>query len=221
VIRDSDDRRTLDLFPGTPRDPEAIPLPTTPGGFGLILADPPWRWTPWSWATGSSRAAENHYGTDPLDVIKALPMPAIAARNCALVLWAISSMLPQALEVMDCWKFTYKTGAVWVKESIGKGYWWRQRHELLLLGIKGKVPAPPPGSASRPSSMPRVAGIPKSRKRSPACWKSCFPINRGSSSTPESSGLTGLSGGMKPPGSPAFPPPHRLRGFPRGVNNYA
>ena len=56
-------------------------------------------------------------------------------------------MLPQALDVMEAWGFTYKSQAVWVKHKAGTGFWFRGRHELLLLGTKGKVPAPAPGDS--------------------------------------------------------------------------
>jgi N6-adenosine-specific RNA methylase IME4 len=52
---------------------------------------------------------------------------------------------------MKAWGFVPNTGAVWVKESDGMGYWFRNRHELLLLGVKGKPPAPLP--QNRPSSV--------------------------------------------------------------------
>ncbi len=58
--------------------------------------------------------------------------------------WAVSSLLPQALEVMAAWGFTYKTSLVWVKPSIGLGAWVRHRHEHLLLGCKGRFCVPEP-----------------------------------------------------------------------------
>jgi N6-adenosine-specific RNA methylase IME4 len=54
-------------------------------------------------------------------------------------------MLPQALEVMAAWGFTYKSQFVWVKPAIKLGFWVRTRHELLLIGTRGEVPAPAPG----------------------------------------------------------------------------
>ena len=45
---------------------------------------------------------------------------------------------------MAAWGFTYKTNLVWVKPSIGLGKWARNRHELLLLGKRGKQAAPDP-----------------------------------------------------------------------------
>ena len=37
--------------------------------FGVILADPEWRFEPWSRTTGMDRAADNHYPTSALNVI--------------------------------------------------------------------------------------------------------------------------------------------------------
>jgi N6-adenosine-specific RNA methylase IME4 len=42
--------------------------------------------------------------------------------------------------------FTYKTCAVWSKDRIGTGYWFRNKHEILLVGTRGKVPAPAMGT---------------------------------------------------------------------------
>ncbi len=44
---------------------------------------------------------------------------------------------------MDAWGFTYKTHAVWDKEKIGQGYWFRGQHEDLLVGVKGEMKPPP------------------------------------------------------------------------------
>jgi N6-adenosine-specific RNA methylase IME4 len=59
-------------------------------------------------------------------------------------------MLPDALEVMAAWGFAYRTNFVWAKDRVGTGYWNRNQHELLLVGVKGGVPAPAPG-AQQPS----------------------------------------------------------------------
>jgi hypothetical protein len=34
---------------------------------------------------------------------------------------------------------------IWLKPKLGTGFWLRNRHESLLIGVKGKVPAPAPG----------------------------------------------------------------------------
>lgn len=112
--------------------------------YGVIYADPPWRFDPRSRKTGLDRAADNHYATMTTEDICALRVP--AAEDATLFLWATMPMLLQALEVMKAWEFSYKSGFVWVKEQIGTGYWARNKHELLLIGTRGKVVAPAPGS---------------------------------------------------------------------------
>lgn len=91
-------------------------------------------------------AADNHYATSELDVIKALDVPSIAAKDCVLWLWATVPMLPQALEVMAAWGFNYQSQFAWNKDRAGIGYWNRNQHELLLVGTRGDVPAPAPGT---------------------------------------------------------------------------
>jgi N6-adenosine-specific RNA methylase IME4 len=88
-----------------------------------------------------------------LEAIKTLPVAKVAAKDCILFLWSPAPLLPEALEVLKAWGFQYKTCAVWVKDSIGPGHWFRQQHELLLLGTKGDIPVPEP--ENRPSSLIR------------------------------------------------------------------
>lgn len=111
--------------------------------YNVIYADPPWRFEPYSRETGMDRAADNHYATMETAEIAALPAP--AAKDCVLFLWATNPMLPQALDVMAAWGFAYKTNIAWAKDKIGTGYWTRNKHELLLIGTRGDVPAPAPG----------------------------------------------------------------------------
>jgi N6-adenosine-specific RNA methylase IME4/ParB-like chromosome segregation protein Spo0J len=111
--------------------------------YGVIYADPPWRFEPYSRDSGMDRAADNHYETIALEDIKAMAVP--AADDCVLFMWATAPMLPEALEVMTAWGFTYKSHCIWLKDRIGTGYWFRNEHELLLIGTRGSVPAPAPG----------------------------------------------------------------------------
>jgi N6-adenosine-specific RNA methylase IME4 len=111
--------------------------------YGVIYADPPWRFEPRSRITGMDRAADNHYPTMTVDDICAIKPP--AAPDCALFMWATAPMLLEALDVIDAWGFTYKTHLVWVKDRVGTGYWVRSQHELLLIATRGNVPAPAPG----------------------------------------------------------------------------
>jgi len=77
------------------------------------------------------------------DDICALEVP--AADNAVLFLWATVPMLLEALAVMRAWGFTYKSHCVWAKGRAGTGYWFRNAHELLLVGTRGSIPAPAPG----------------------------------------------------------------------------
>jgi N6-adenosine-specific RNA methylase IME4 len=114
--------------------------------FGVILADPEWKFVPWSEETGSDRSAANHYATSTVEQIKSRDVASIAADDCVLALWATVPMLRHAFEVMEAWGFEYRSHCVWLKNKAGTGYWFRVDHELLLIGVKGEVPAPAPGT---------------------------------------------------------------------------
>jgi hypothetical protein len=124
-----------------------LALPTKQYGVGL--ADPGWRFEPYSRITGMDRAADNHYATSPVEQIKALAVPSIMARDSVMFLWATVPMLTQALEVLVAWGFTYKSNIAWVKNRagnhIGTGYWSHNEHEHLLIGTRGEIPALAPG----------------------------------------------------------------------------
>jgi N6-adenosine-specific RNA methylase IME4 len=113
--------------------------------YGVIVADPEWRFEPYSRETGMDRAADNHYPTSITEMIAERDVPSIAADDCVLFLWATVPMLRDALRVMETWGFEYKSHAIWDKIHIGTGYWFRNRHELLLVGTKGNIPAPAMG----------------------------------------------------------------------------
>ena len=55
-------------------------------------------------------------------------------------------MLQDALEWMARYRFEYRSHCVWMKDQQGTGYWFRNQHELLLVGVRGEVPAPAPGT---------------------------------------------------------------------------
>ena len=113
--------------------------------YGVIYADPEWAFEFYAESGKNIGSPDNHYPTSSIEEIKARDVPSIAAPNCILFLWATAPLLPQQIEVMRAWGFDYKTHAVWVKDRAGIGFWFRNRHELLLVGTKGSVPAPVPG----------------------------------------------------------------------------
>jgi len=55
------------------------------------------------------------------------------------------------MRLIEAWGFTYKTHGVWDKQKIGMGYWFRGRHELLLVATRGK--ASPPAENKRKQSI--------------------------------------------------------------------
>lgn len=109
--------------------------------YPVLYADPPWRY---DFSKSASRKIENQYPTMSIEDIALLPVP--AAANAVLFLWATAPKLQEALQVMAAWRFTYKSNAIWDKEIIGMGYWFRGQHELLLVGTKGKFSPPQPSS---------------------------------------------------------------------------
>jgi len=123
------------------------PAPTLPN---LVLADPPWRY---DFAETDSRQIENQYPSATVDEI--ISHKPDTEQDCVLLMWATVAKLREAFEVMDGWGFEYKTHAVWDKEKIGMGYWFRGQHELLIVGTKGKMS--PPEQADRVSSVFREA----------------------------------------------------------------
>ena len=124
-----------------------------PGGaFNVIYADPPWTFQTWS-DEGKDRSPEKHYDCMSLADVRALPVPDIAAEDCALFLWVTDPLLIEAFKLIEAWGFTYKTVAFhWAKLNksaprllftvpdffTGMGYWTRANPELCLLATKGK-----------------------------------------------------------------------------------
>lgn len=112
----------------------------------LVLADPPWRY---DFAETDNRQIENQYPSATVEEI--CDMTPKTQPNAVVFMWATVAKLQEAFEVMSAWGFDYKTSAVWDKEKIGMGYWFRGQHELLLVGTKGKFS--PPEQEARVSSV--------------------------------------------------------------------
>jgi N6-adenosine-specific RNA methylase IME4 len=110
------------------------------GVFDLIYADPPWRY---DFPVTASREIENHYQTLTVPEIAALDIASIAAKDAVLFLWATAPKVPEALQVAERWGFAYRTCAVWDKEIMGMGHWFRGMHELLFVCAKGEPTTPP------------------------------------------------------------------------------
>ncbi|QYK42846.1 MAG: DNA methyltransferase [Paracoccaceae bacterium] len=112
------------------------------GGFGLIMADPPWSYAMRS-DKGYAKAPEGQYRTMSVEAISRLPVELLAAPDCVLWLWAVNPQLPQALAVMEAWGFAFKTAGHWAKvtksgkQTFGTGYILRCAGEPFLIGTRG------------------------------------------------------------------------------------
>lgn len=124
------------------------------GHFKVVLADPPWAFRTFQRDDAiPQRAEEQHYSAMSLDDLKALPVADLADEDCVLLMWVTWPVLPQALELIEAWGFTYKTcGFDWMKAradqiemfrddgdvQMGMGYWTRSNTEPCLLATRGK-----------------------------------------------------------------------------------
>ena len=119
--------------------------------YAVILADSEWKFETWSEKGLDATSADNHYPTSVLDDIKKRDVPSIAAKDCVLFSWTTVPFLQQALEVMTAWGFKYVSHFAWHKRyksesQAGTGYWNCNKHELLLIGTRGHIPAPAEGT---------------------------------------------------------------------------
>jgi N6-adenosine-specific RNA methylase IME4 len=127
---------------GTVSDLET--LATQGKRFPVILVDAPWDFELRNQVPFYQRAL--HYDRQTIEQIKALPVNFLAADNCALFLWGVWNRLPDILEVIAAWGFTYKTaGFIWVKTNksgddlfMGMGKYTRANSEPCFLATKGK-----------------------------------------------------------------------------------
>lgn len=115
--------------------------------YNVIYVDPPWKYSAYNGNQDSRiSTAENHYPVMSMKELKQLDVGGLACPDyCYLFLWATFPCLPEAIELMKHWGFTYKTVAFnWVKRTkkgdkwfFGIGYYTRSNSEICLLGVKG------------------------------------------------------------------------------------
>ena len=116
-----------------------------PRKYRAILVDVPWHFKNYS-RKGEAKNPKQHYECMDLQSIRRLPISGLAHPDgCALISWATAPLLPEAIEVMEAWGFTYKSAGAWAKQSstgkkwaFGTGYCYRSAAEFWLLGTIGK-----------------------------------------------------------------------------------
>jgi N6-adenosine-specific RNA methylase IME4 len=139
----------------------------------VLYVDCPWRFQPYSRETGMDRAPENHYPTMTLEQLLDLPVDKVTADDCVVFFWVTAPMMMEAIYVLNAWNFLdlrpfgpdgkllrgedgnlvdfkpnsrYVSQQVWGKDRIGTGYWFRNKHEILFVCVRGDIPAPTPGT---------------------------------------------------------------------------
>ena len=108
--------------------------------FRVVVADPPWQFRD----KLGKRGADAHYQTMALHRLKRMRLPPIAD-DAALYMWRLSSMIPEAYELVDAWGFKHKTEIVWRKLTTKGRRWFclghyiRGEHETCIVATRGKI----------------------------------------------------------------------------------
>lgn len=140
--------------------------------YGAIIADPPWAYANYS-VKGQGKGAAGQYACmSPAD-LRALPVNMLAAPDCALFMWGTFPMMPDALDLMKAWGFTFKSGGAWAKQSstgekwaFGTGYIFRAAAEFYIVGtigspkvqsrsVRNLIAAPVRGHSRKPDDLHR------------------------------------------------------------------
>jgi N6-adenosine-specific RNA methylase IME4 len=111
-------------------------LAVRPGRYRTLVLDPPWPWD-----MGGSRDLD--YASMSLEAIAALPVPAWAEDYAHCYLWSTNAHLTHACVFMARWGFVQKTVLTWRKPHGGLGYFFRNRTEHCLFGVRGHLETKP------------------------------------------------------------------------------
>ena len=87
--------------------------------YKTIMLDPPWDIN-----QKGKLGAINHYNLMTLDQIRNLPIPE----------------LPEAIQLIKDWGFTYRNSFYWIKPRLGLGVYLRNASETVLFATRGKAP---------------------------------------------------------------------------------
>ena len=113
--------------------------------YSTVLVDPPWQFQNRTGKIAPEHRRLSRYATLNFDQIMALPISEIIGEVAHLYLWVPNALLPQGLDVMKAWGFTYKSNIIWHKirkdggsDGRGVGFYFRNVTEMILFGVKGK-----------------------------------------------------------------------------------
>lgn len=103
--------------------------------YKTIMLDPPWDIN-----QKGKLGAINHYSLMTLDQIRNLPIPELAADDAHLWLWVPNGLVPEAIQLIKDWGFTYRNSFYWIKPRLGLGVYLRNASETVLFATRGKAP---------------------------------------------------------------------------------
>lgn len=117
--------------------------------YSIIYADPPWNYIQSGSKQHSRGMAKQHYPTMMTEEICKMSIQNITTDQSICFMWATFPNISEALKVMDCWGFKYKTVAfTWIKRNRkndslfwGMGAYTRANAEICLLGISSNLKA--------------------------------------------------------------------------------
>jgi N6-adenosine-specific RNA methylase IME4 len=116
------------------------------GGFGTVLADPPWRFLNRTGKVAPEHRRLSRYDTMTTNEIATLPVTDVTAERSHLYLWVPNALLAEGLQVMESWGYSYKANLVWHKvrkdggsDGRGVGFYFRNVTELVLFGVRGRM----------------------------------------------------------------------------------
>lgn len=115
-------------------------LTAVAGQFACIYADPPWAYDMEHLRGG----LWCKYDTMSPEAICALPGAATLGKEdgAHLWMWTTWPMLREGTphRVLEAWGFRWVGEILWLKPGMGVGRWLRPSTEILILGVKGKLP---------------------------------------------------------------------------------
>lgn len=113
--------------------------------FGVVLVDPPWRFSNRTGKMAPEHKRLHRYTTMSFEEIEELPVPSVLAPTAHCYLWCPNALIKEGMEVLRRWGFTYKTMLVWYKvrkdggpDRRGVGFYFRNVTETVLFGVRGK-----------------------------------------------------------------------------------
>ena len=110
--------------------------------YQIIVIDPPWEIQKIQKRVRPNQV-EMDYLMMPIDEIKALKIPQIAADPSMIFIWTIDKYLYETKPILEHWGFKYHLTMAWDKTNGLAMYGFNRQTEFVLVGLKGKHEAYP------------------------------------------------------------------------------